>query len=154
LKSWGIQKLTRAQSQYDEDTVQKSSRGFSLDETNTLLDTISQGTSPSVSAPTADDDDDCSIGGGVWVEPGHEDLKHQGRKTKHRAFTAFDPQGVAHRRVSTELESPKPIHSAWESRGISPASVEAHRDFGRQHMADNRKRDNKWGKVPVSSLIQ
>jgi hypothetical protein len=130
--------------------MQKFPQNLSLDESSTQFDITSNGTASSTSTLTEDDDEDCSIGGGVWVEPGREDVKHQADKTKHRIFTAFDPQGVGHRQISTELGSPESIHSGWEAWGIAPASMETRRNILRTGTAQNPRRNNKWEKIPVS----
>lgn len=131
------------QSQYDEEATQKSLWDSYFNDGECAF----RGTAPSVAA-TDDDDDDGSVGGGVWVEPEREGGNAGSSKERGRTFTAFDPQGVAHRRASPQSEAPKSVHSGWASWGIK--EPRAHDKSSTQPPV--RKRNPGFAKVPVSVI--
>ncbi|OXV11050.1 hypothetical protein Egran_01189 [Elaphomyces granulatus] len=115
---------------YDEEMTRKSHRNLSLGEKNSESDTIAHGALPSVSAFREDDEDNASIGGGVWVESGLSGRQPREEKAKPRFFTAYDPKGTAHFRST----SPKP----------TPGGS----DLQRRAAEIDRKKNTKFAKVP------
>ncbi|KAL1999186.1 hypothetical protein VTN02DRAFT_4932 [Thermoascus thermophilus] len=134
---------TTATSQYDEGTTQKS---FDLDERRSAL----RGTASSVATTDYDDDDDDgSVGGGVWVEPDREGSKADSNKERGRAFTAFDPQGLGHQRVSSPSEAARSVHSGWASWGLKPPVAGRDRqDKPTSYQPPVRKRNPGFAKIP------
>ncbi|OJJ32436.1 hypothetical protein ASPWEDRAFT_44552 [Aspergillus wentii DTO 134E9] len=85
-----------------------------------------------------EDDDDLSVGGGVWVETERGD-ENSTNKGKGLMFTAFDPQGNAHRR--TTQSGPGSIHSGWASLGVTPRTLPPPNQ-------QQKKRTSNFAKVP------
>jgi hypothetical protein len=116
--------------------TRKSYQNLSLGEkkSESESDTISHGMASSVF--TEDDEDDGSVGGGVWVESSLSGRKPREEKPKPRFFTAYDPKGTAHFRST----SPKPTPSGSDL----------------QRRAENsgliRKKNTKFAKVPVGLI--
>lgn len=137
-------RLTGMQSQYDEGITQKS---LDLDEGQPAF----RGTAPNV-ATTVYDDDDGSVGGGVWVEPDREGDKADSNKERGHTFTAFDPQGIGHKRVSSQSEAAKSVHSGWASWGLKPPAVGRDRHDKPSNQPPVRKRNPGFAKVPVSII--
>lgn len=109
------------------------------------IDTTSRGTARTVSALGDDneDDDDDSVGGGVWVESSRGDEESEAGKTKSHVFTAFDPQGIGHRRMTSGGGDSESVRTGWESWGINANEEPVPRRV-------RKKRSGRWAKVEVS----
>ncbi|KAL1880952.1 hypothetical protein Plec18167_003491 [Paecilomyces lecythidis] len=89
---------TTGTSQYDEGTTRKSFKDFGFDDTESIFNYA-----PSVAFT---EDDEASIGGGVWVEPERQD--DRSNTNNGRPFTAYDSKGVPHRRMGSQSQANQP----------------------------------------------
>lgn len=96
------------------------------------------------------DEDDVSVGGGVWVESRDENGEEEHGKGKDAALVAYDAQGVGHPREATlsatgSAAGTGTIHSGWRTWGVDAGP-------SRQQCKDppaNRSQRDRWAKIKV-----
>lgn len=82
----------------------------------------------------------------MWVESSRGDEKSEAGKTKSHVFTAFDPQGIGHQRMTSEGGDSESVRTGWESWGINANEEPVPRRV-------RKKRSGRWAKVEVSYAI-
>ncbi|KAL1989723.1 hypothetical protein VTN49DRAFT_6920 [Thermomyces lanuginosus] len=98
---------------------------------------------PSSSVRDADfDEDDLSVGGGVWIESRDGDEEEKNRKGKKATFIADDNQGVGHQREAT-ISASRSAGSGWRTWGVDAGPVRQ----GRENLQENRPRNDRWAKI-------
>ncbi|KAJ9198916.1 hypothetical protein DTO164E3_5006 [Paecilomyces variotii] len=90
---------TTGTSQYDDGTTRRSFKDFSVGDEDSIFNYA-----PSVAF--TEDEDDASVGGGVWVEPERQD--DNSNANDGRPFTAYDSKGIPHRRMGSQPQAAKP----------------------------------------------
>jgi hypothetical protein len=138
------------QSQYDDASLPRPAGDHSVDDD---FDVASRGTFSSYD--DEDDEDDQSVGGGVWVEPGHDEEIETGKENA-RAFTAYDAQGVGHQCQTShggQTSVGGSEQSGWKTwGGIKAPKANENSARPKQH-EEGKKRNDRWAKIKVSYMF-
>lgn len=97
-----------------------------------------------------EDDDDYSIGGGVWVEP-ECPQGNPPTKSKEREYIGYDQHGMPHF-LSTSAATPKSVHSGWASWGIETSSAQANTLRAGKPSPSVQKKTSNFAKIPVRPI--
>lgn len=100
-----------------------------------------------------EEDDDQSVGGGVWVEPDHDDDKSLDDKDRAPVFTAYDAQGVGHQLEASPQRQDSSVgdseQSGWQTWGGKKSRKAKQSDARPNPRQGPKKRDDRWAKIKV-----
>ncbi|GKZ86913.1 hypothetical protein AnigIFM59636_000036 [Aspergillus niger] len=125
-------------------TSSKSQAGSSSLATSLKRLQLSGAHEGSVCSDDLDDDDDLSIGGGVFLEPRHTDENSStNNKGKEKVFTGYDPQGNPHV-LTHRAEVTQSYQSEWSVWGVKNKALRSEAGPARS----TPKRERNFAKVP------
>ncbi|KAE8414851.1 Stc1 domain-containing protein [Aspergillus pseudocaelatus] len=93
-----------------------------------------------------EDDDDYSIGGGVWVEP-ECPQGNPPTKSKEHEYTGYDQHGMPHL-LNTPAATPNSVHSGWTSWEIEASSAQANTLRAGKPSPSVQKKNSNFAKIP------